>query len=171
MLESASHMGSSTYVDNRKMGQQQMSGMPESHHGTDEKEGGSNEDPYASKCSLNNYNGLKEQRDYTPTNQEPYQHISESSPELSGTNQLSADSRNYASSSLADSPSPTRAGAGAYADNEEQLLQNLNTNASKINAKLSQMQKKSQETSESKGTSKRDVGESESLSPLHESEL
>ena len=113
MLESNSHMGSSTFVDNRKMAQPVMNAVPESHPGTDEKEGGSNEDPYGSKFSLNNYKGLKEEQNYKP-NQAPYQHVSESSPELSGTNQLSADSRNYASSSLADSPSPER----AYTDQE-----------------------------------------------------
>lgn len=121
MLESQGNMGSSTFIDNRKMAPPGGVLSGESQGGTDEKEGGSHEDPRASAYSLNNYGALQPDA----RRQVQYQHASESSPELSGTNQLSADSRHYASSSLQDSPESHPRGAA----NEKELLQDLNVNA------------------------------------------
>lgn len=116
LLESGGQMGSSTFIENRKISQPPGTAPGASQHtgDTNEKEGGSNEDPYGSKYSMNNYGGLQE---VPPRNQVEYKNISESSPELSGSNALSA-SRHYASSSLQDSPdSPEKGG-----QNEQELL-------------------------------------------------
>jgi hypothetical protein len=122
MLESHGNMGSSTFIDNRRLAPQGGMLSGESQGGTDEKEGGSHEDPRASTYSLNNYGALQQPG---ARRQAQYQHVSESSPELSGTNQLTPDSRAYASSSLQDSPESHPRGAA----NEKELLQDLNINA------------------------------------------
>jgi len=124
MLDSQGNMGSSTFIDNRKMAPPGAILAGESQGGTDEKEGGSYEDQRASTYSLNKHGALQHGQPDS-RHQLQYQHPSESSPELSGTNQLSASSRQYASSSLQDSPESHPRGAA----NEKDLLQNLNVNA------------------------------------------
>ena len=124
MLDSQGNMGSSTFIDNRKMAQPGAIRAGESQGGTDEKEGGSYEDQRASTYSLDDP-GAQQRGQPDSRRQVQYQHPSESSPELSGTNQLSASSRQYASSSLQDSPESHPRGAGK----EQDLLQDLNVNA------------------------------------------
>jgi hypothetical protein len=124
MLDSQGNMGSSTFVDNRKMAPPGAILGGGSQGGTDEKEGGSYEDQRASTCSLNKH-GAQQRGQQESQHQLQYAHPSESSPELSGTNQLSASSRHYASSSLQDSPESHPRGPA----NENDLLQNLNVNA------------------------------------------
>ena len=72
----------------------------------EEKEGGQHEDAYGQgHYSGNNYSGaLQDNLQHQSPQHLNYQRDSESSPELSGTNQMSSNSRNYASSSLADTP-------------------------------------------------------------------
>lgn len=138
MLESQSQMGSSTFIDNRKMVPQSNPMQQDAF--TEEKEGGQHEDPYGQgHYSGNNYSGaLKDNLQHQSPQHLNYQRDSESSPELSGTNQMSSNSRNYASSSLADTPaSPPKARDVA---DEQQLLTNLNINAQKITQQLNQMQ-------------------------------
>lgn len=79
---------------------------------------------------------------------------------------MSSNSRNYASSSLADTPaSPQKEENTA---DEHQLLTDLNINAQKITQQLNQMQKQVATPSKELSDSRRDQ-ESESLSPLADS--
>ena len=124
MLDSQGNMGSSTCVDNRRMAPPGAIHAGESQGGTDDKEGGSYEDQRASTYSLNQHGAQQRGQQDSPQHLK-YAHGTESSPELSGTNQLSASSRQYASSSLQDSPESHPRGPA----NQNDLLQNLNVNA------------------------------------------